>query len=1146
MIDFSAPADGPELLMHQLPASPWWNLLPVAEHLIALLQPTCVQLEAPSGALPEDYLRFRIGLLSPNTSLLVTPGCSKLVMGGTQLLLLDDLPPLDGFDLAGWLLTSPNDRWVLLRQSSALASFQQQFPGWEARWCSLPHLLVPVAVPNPAWSLQLEQQAAALLDLGQRLDLFTQLVDRKPNPPWQALEAYKQELLEKALAKLEAIESSTIWRATALMRASLDHLARLRARRVREPKNGVEAQSFPWPSPLSGGGDAIATASETNLQETSLIGGTFEDLSTAVLGNSSLPIRYSPEVDQVRFALTIHWSPDSLGVAVDQIVAGSAISLTSYFFWPFEDAWESLNSELRCIDWIADGDRAELLNKAAEVINYWQEKGKRKSVDEARLKFPDIHFLSDTPRHRQLGLLGYVSGNQPIDCSKPSVLVISHESSFTGAAILAWSLCHGFKDQANLIVLTPQPDVLGQSLLDDCCLLLRPARPGPAITPHGLLQGELSHLKETLGIKLALVNTIRCWEWPRCLHSHGIPSLLLIHKYAADLQPSYAFQEACTWANAVVLSSPLTWRAITRRHPLLVNVPVKFLPQGRWALPGKPSTAVQNFHLSDLPELRRRHSRAWLERCHLVLGAGELQPSDGIDLFVQTANSLHSKHPQEPWLFLWLGSPDNSEGNFESSLWIEDQIERSGLAQYLQILRPSRELLAALFGRAQLFLFPCRLDPFPNLAIDAMHEGVPVLCFAGASGIAEWMTTLPELAEPCLAHYLDTSHLAERAEELLLDDERRHLLGALSKQLARHSFTEDGYLASLKEIGRQCQQSQLQLQLDRELLELTGCLDQAVCLPFEAAGVADPVMPYLLSWSRHILPRKPFAGFHPGVYAELQPSGGQDPLADWLRAGQPPGPWQRSVIQSNPTAAPPRLSVALHLHVHYVELLQELLERLQGNKLRPQLFVSLSIPAEEAPVRGLLQRWGHESAELVLTPNRGRDIGPLLVEFGRRMDRDFEFHGHLHTKKSELIGQKEAGRWRHFLLEHMLGTATHPMLDAVATAMAEAPSLGLAFPDDPHALSLGANREPATALAKQLGLPLPLTEAEDFPVGSMFWARRGSLRSLYELPWRYEDFPEEPLCYDGTLLHAIERLLPVINEAAGFQAFGIHRPGVRR
>ena len=180
-----------------------------------------------------------------------------------------------------------------------------------------------------------------------------------------------------------------------------------------------------------------------------------------------------------------------------------------------------------------------------------------------------------------------------------------------------------------------------------------------------------------------------------------------------------------------------------------------------------------------------------------------------------------------------------------------------------------------------------------------------------------------------------------------------------------------------------------------------------------------------------------------------------------------------------------------------------------------------------------------EKAILYKVPNIGRDIGPLLTLLGKKLDAEYDIYGHIHTKKSELIDMRTADVWRDFLLTNLIGDKNNKMIDKIIWAMDNDEELGLVFPDDPGCIGWSKNKKIADKIAKDIKLTNIPNEI-DFPVGTMFWAKKGSLSRLYKRNYRWEDYPIEPIGYDGTFLHAIERLLPQICIASG-KTYGLTR-----
>lgn len=115
---------------------------------------------------------------------------------------------------------------------------------------------------------------------------------------------------------------------------------------------------------------------------------------------------------------------------------------------------------------------------------------------------------------------------------------------------------------------------------------------------------------------------------------------------------------------------------------------------------------------------------------------------------------------------------------------------------------------------------------------------------------------------------------------------------------------------------------------------------------------------------------------------------------------------------------------------------------------------------------------------------------------------------------------------------------------SVLTLMAERPEIGILMPPVVSFAAWGCailrdgwgrNRKIAWDIYERLNMHIPFEKHPDGPWGSMFWLRGKAMAPFYRYEWTVEDFPEEPLCVsDGTVLHALERMYPMIVQEAGY------------
>lgn len=233
--------------------------------------------------------------------------------------------------------------------------------------------------------------------------------------------------------------------------------------------------------------------------------------------------------------------------------------------------------------------------------------------------------------------------------------------------------------------------------------------------------------------------------------------------------------------------------------------------------------------------------------------------------------------------------------------------------------------------------------------------------------------------------------------------------------------------------------------------------------------------------------------------------------------------------------------IAVHLHLYYLEQLDDILQRLSYlDSCKYDLFVTMSELNPQAHEKIIKF---NPNATLWQTPNLGYDIGPFIDFLHKIKLDDYDYILKIHTKRMDekcysLFNGKwfNSKTWREMLLDSVLfsSTAVRKNLDLMKNDKVIG-MIGNFYTLTDEKIYL-PHKEKIKKEMSKLGLSIP--SDLHFVAGTMFLVRAQLLKPF--LVYNIKDFAKTDKRFrDNTLAHMCERLFCFAIAAQGYKIQGV-------
>ena len=242
------------------------------------------------------------------------------------------------------------------------------------------------------------------------------------------------------------------------------------------------------------------------------------------------------------------------------------------------------------------------------------------------------------------------------------------------------------------------------------------------------------------------------------------------------------------------------------------------------------------------------------------------------------------------------------------------------------------------------------------------------------------------------------------------------------------------------------------------------------------------------------------------------------------------------LIRENNLLFQRKFNSVIILHLYYDDLIDEIFSKyLVGLQTICDLIVTVKPDIAEDSIRKIKVLF--PNVYFMQLENRGRDIRPFLSAFKVAFELGYAYVCKLHSKKSPHL--KDGSTWRDALFSDLV--EDHENVKLIIDRFDSNETLGLLAPKKSFTSLANPsthidNRDWLNVLLHRVGATSVIGFYDlHFPAGSMYWVRVNALRTLLEPEIiGLDEFEFEAGQRDGTLAHAVERLVGLIAEKNGF------------